>query len=277
MYHHTGDQLDLLDLNYVARYGRAALAMLAEEALIRQPDSNATPTPTSISTSTPQPSPTITPLPIGCVDLISNGGFESSGGWNFGSTPAQAKIISTIAYTGTHSLLMGVPASAANVTAHSSAYQTVVLPSTAAQVLLSYWEQPGGNSDGADYRETLLLNTSYGPVATLERTSQTVTDGAWQARSFDLTAYRGQTLVLYLNVYNNGSGSQLWRYVDQVAVLACTGSAVTPTPTPLATPTLTPTATLSATAAPTPTPTLIATVPPGMLTEHLYLPLVARQ
>lgn len=270
-YHKTGDKVTLVDLNYVARYGRVALATLAEEAGLRQPDPNATATPTRTSTPTPQPSPTATALPTGCVDLIANGGFEGSGGWSFGPTSAQAKLVTSVAYTGTRSLLMGVPSTASNVTAHSSAYQTVVLPNTAQQLLLRYWEQPGGNSDGADYRETLLLNTSFGAVATLERTSQAITDGAWRERTFDLTAYRGRTLVLYLNVYNNGSGSQLWRYVDQVALLACTGSTATPTPT------VTPTATLVATVEPTPTPTLIATVPPEWLTERLYLPLVARE
>lgn len=270
-YHQTGDKVTLVDLNYVARYGRVALATLAEGAGLRQPDPNATATPTRTSTATPQPSPTATALPTGCVDLIVNGSFEGSGGWSFGPTPAQAKLVTSVAYTGTHSLLMGLPLTASNVTAHSSAYQTVVLPATAQQLLLRYWEQPGGNSDGADYRETLLLNTSFGAVATLERTSQAITDGTWRERTFDLTAYRGRTLVLYLNVYNNGSGNQLWRYVDQLALLACTGSTATPTPT------VTPTATVSATVEPTPTPTLIATVPPEWLTERLYLPLIERE
>ncbi len=67
-----------------------------------------------------------------------------------------------------------------------------------------------------------------------------------------------------LNVYNNGTGSQIWRYVDAVALLACNGVTVTPTPT----------VTITATAMPSATPTLIATIPPELLTEHLYLPVV---
>ncbi len=273
-YHNTGDKLALVDLNYVARYGRVSLATIAESAGIRQPDPNATPTPTATSTTTPQPSATSTPLPTGCVDLVVNGGFEDNGGWSFGSTPAQAKIVNTTAYTGTRSVLQGLPTGVGNATAHSSAFQTVALPNTAQQILLRYWEQPGGNSDGADYRETLLLNSNFGALATLERTSQAVTDGAWRERSFDLTAHRGRSVVIYLNVYNNGTGSQLWRYVDQVALLACTGATTTPTPT--VTPTVTPTPTLSATVEPSPTPTLIPTIPPELLTERLYLPLIER-
>ncbi|MCE7984655.1 MAG: Zn-dependent exopeptidase M28 [Caldilinea sp. CFX5] len=269
-YHNTGDKLALVDLNYVARYGRVALATMAESAGIRQPNPNATPTSTATSTSTPQPSPTATPLPTGCVDLIVNGGFEGTGGWSFGSTPAPAKIVNTVAYTGARSVLQGLPTGAGNVTAHSSAFQTVALPNTAQQLILRYWEQPGGTSDGADYRETLLLNPDYSALATLERTSQAVTDGAWRERTFDLTSYRGRNVVIYLNVYNNGTGSQLWRYVDQVALLACTGATATPTPT------VTPTPTLTATVEPSPTPTLLPTIPPELLTERLYLPLIER-
>jgi hypothetical protein len=269
-YHNTGDKVALVDLTYVALYGRVALATMAESAGIRQSDPNATPTPTVTRTSTPQPSPSVTPPPTGCVDLLVNGGFESNSGWSFGSTPAQTKIVNIAAYTGTRSVLQGLPTGAANVTAHSSAFQTVALPTTAQQILLRYWEQPGGNSDGVDYRETLLLNPNFSTLATLERTSQALTDGAWRERTFDLTTHRGRSVVLYLNVYNNGTGSQFWRYVDQVALLACTGATATPTPT------VTPTPTLTATVEPSPTPTLIPTIPPELLTERLYLPLVER-
>ncbi len=271
-YHKTGDKLALVDLNYVARYGRVALATLAELAGIQHADPNATATPTATSTPLPTPTPTPTSLPTGCVDLLVNGDFESSGGWSFGGTPAQARIVNSPIYTGTYSLQMGIPSGVSNVIAHSSAYQTVVLPNTAEHLMLRYWEQPGGSSDGIDYRETLLLTTNYAPVATLERTTAAVPGNVWRERSFDLTPYGGRTVVLYLNVYNNGTGSQIWRYVDQVALLACNGVITTPTPTP--TPTATSTATSTAT--PTATPTLIATIPPELLTERLYLPLVAR-
>ena len=40
-------------------------------------------------------------------------------------------------------------------------------------------------------------------------------------RTYDLTAYRGQTVVLYFNVYNNGTGTQLWNYVDKAELGSC--------------------------------------------------------
>ncbi len=255
-YHKTGDKLELVNLNYVARYGRVALATMAELAGIYNPDPNVTATPTPTITPTATPTATPTGLPTGCTDLLVNGGFESSGGWVYGGTPAKAKLVSSPIYTGTQSLQMGIPLGSGNVLAHSTAYQTIVLPSNADELILRYWEQVGGGGDGTDYRETLLLTTNYGPVATLERTSQAAIGTEWRERSFDLAAYAGRTLVLYLNVYNNGSGNQIWRYVDQVAVLACNGATATPTPTP--------------------TPTLVATIPPELLTEHLYLPAALR-
>ncbi|MCB0061575.1 MAG: hypothetical protein KDE19_05655, partial [Caldilineaceae bacterium] len=51
------------------------------------------------------------------------------------------------------------------------------------------------------------------------RTRQT--SGGWQERSADLSAYRGRTVSLYMNVYNDGSGGRTWMYVDSVSLSSC--------------------------------------------------------
>ena len=138
----------------------------------------------------------------------------------------------------------------------------MTIPAWPTGVFFRYWQRPGGG-EAADYREVLLLNTSYGLVATIERSSAAGND-QWQEKTFDLTAYRNRTLVLYFNVYNNGSGGLTWNYLDEAALLAC---APTPTPTVTPTATLTPTATPTPTDSPTPTPTDTPTpVPTDTLT-----------
>ena len=64
----------------------------------------------------------------------------------------------------------------------------------------------------------------------------------WSQVAYDLSAYRGQTIVLYFNAYNNGWGNErTWMYVDDVQVIACRSVALTAnpsiTPWPVASPT----------------------------------------
>jgi len=44
----------------------------------------------------------------------------------------------------------------------------------------------------------------------------------WTHHTFDLTAYKGQTIVLYFNVYNNGIDNlKAAMYLDDVSVQVC--------------------------------------------------------
>ncbi len=270
-YHTSNDRVDALDLDYTARIARMALAALADLAGLQPFPGSPTPTPSATPT---QPSPTTTPTPTsdsppGCENRVANGGFEELAEpvWRFGNTPYPAAIVAgPVVHTGARSLRLGIPVAGDNRLAHSSAFQPVALPGDVDDVrlVLAVWD--GGQGDGVDYREVLLLDAGYGYLATLGR------DGAsgserWRVLEYDLTAYRGRTVVLYLNVYNDGRNSHLWRYVDDVAVWSC--RPVTPTPTPTATPT--PTSPATVTPSPTPWPTSPPTPTPAY---RGYLPWV---
>ena len=158
---------------------------------------------------------------LSCTNVITNGGFEAGqGGWTIGNTPYAAGLDSTAPYSGTTALRLGVPADAANTNAHSAVRQTVTIPADAVFATLYFWEQAQGEGDSADYRELLLLSENLGMITTLDR-SRDAGDGRWLQRSFDLLPYGGQTVNLYLNVYNDGRNSQLWSYVDEVALVVC--------------------------------------------------------
>ena len=273
-YHTSGDRLERVDLDYVARYARTALATLAELAGVQQ--GSGTPVPTFTATATPSATVTPTPVPTECVELLANGNFEGSGGWGYGSTPYPAAISGDQAHGGSFSLRLGIPEPAANRLAHSSAFQQAAIPGDAVQVILRYWQRTGGTADGTDYREALLLDSGYGFLTRLERDGANGTE-SWAERVYDLTSFKGQTVTVYFNVYNDGAGSQLWNYVDDVSLLAC--SQVPETPTPTITPTVTVTTTVTgtptpwgrlylphvskggSTATPTPTPTGNSTIP----------------
>ncbi|MFN8439301.1 MAG: M20/M25/M40 family metallo-hydrolase [Caldilineaceae bacterium] len=286
--HTTGDILSRVPFDYVLRIGRTAMAMLIESAALQEgtptvtptTDPNVTPSPTSTQTPTPSVTPTL--VPGSCSNLLTNGDLEGTNGWSFGTTPYAAGIVPSPVHNGQWALRMGLPAEVSNRTAHSSAYQLVAIPADAAQVMLRYWEKTGGSQDGADYHEALLLDSGYNVLHLIDRSFAAGND-SWTERNFDLTAYRGQTVVVYLNVYNDGTGTQQWNYVDDIALLSC--SAGTPEPTATLTPTATETPTTittpTATGEPTVTETPTVTVTPGGTippdgSEKVFLPVVSR-
>jgi hypothetical protein len=238
-YHNTGDLPARVDFNYVARIARVALATTYEMGGYR-PAGAPTPTPTLTPTATPSP----TPDPAGCTNLLVNGDFELATGWSFGSTPYPARYVTAPVFSGARAVSQGLPPGVANRLAHSSAFQRVTIPAdAAAPVVLRFVRNSGGAADGVDYRETLLLNANYSYLATLER-SKAAGDNKWVERTFDLTAYRGRTLVVYFNVYNDGKGAQMWNGIDKVSLGSCANAAALigedgqPAPTPAVDPAL---------------------------------------
>ena len=111
-------------------------------------------------------------------------------------------------------------------------------------------EAPAPNPPNtADRQEVILLRSELGTEVILQRVRQN--DPGWVQAVVDLTPFRGQSLVLYFNVYNDGNGLRTWQYLDDVEIGVCYPE-VTATP---AMPTSTP-------APPMPLPTMIPTLLP---------------
>ncbi len=210
-----------------------------------------TPTPTSTwtpaATWTPTPESTTTPTPtaVVCSEGVTNGGFETDEGWLLPATASRAAYTSASAHTGARSLRLGLlPASrlapdsspgamtgeesnllgehAPAGATYSTAHQTVILPAGAASLTLTLWRQPGTTAAAGDWQRLLLLKpNTYAVLATLWRGLQN--DDAWQPAAFDLTPYRGQTVVLYFEVYNDSTGAagRTWLFVDDISLTAC--------------------------------------------------------
>jgi hypothetical protein len=157
-------------------------------------------------------------LALGCVELVANGGFEMNDAWTFGYTSRPAGYVTAPVFAGARALRMGILPGTSNAASYSSARQNLVLPSNAQTLTLSYQQRPG-TGDANDYRETILFDATGRP-RTLDRVYG-AGNSQWTARTFDLMPYRGQTVTLYFNVYNNGAGSLANSYVDEVSVRAC--------------------------------------------------------
>jgi hypothetical protein len=183
---------------------------------------------------------------------VGNGGFEANATWTFAITGNTGGYTTAQTHSGARSARLGV-APAANSAgkistqapselrretdrnllgelaplgaSYSTVYQTVSIPSGAGSVTLTYWYQPGTQATGGDFQRVMLLQPgSYSVLKTLMKTLSGV--GEWQQSRFDLSGYRGQSVVVYFEVYNDDVSSvqRTWMFVDDVSIEACNAS-----------------------------------------------------
>ncbi len=242
------------------------LAMWADNVSIIVCSVAPPPSPTATGSNTPTPiyptwTPTATPtplptLPSGCTsDTIQNGGFESDSAWIFGDSPVRGAFVSTVVHTPLRSVRLGIDPAAGSAgtdrVSYSSIRQPFVISPFASTAQLRWWqfnrteEAPApAPPASADRQEVILLQPELKTEVVLSRVRSNET--AWTQQLIDLTSYRGQSLVLYFNTYNDGNGLRTWQYLDDVQIDVCfpavTATPMMPTSTPTV-PTLTPTAT----------------------------------
>ena len=172
-----------------------------------------------------------------CYELLTNGNFNSLDSWSFGKTNYISSIINQDNYEGQRSLQVGIAEGISNRLAHSTAYQRISLPKNIRSATVSYWKRPGGNADGVDYREMLILSDDFVTVAATVERDFSEGSNQWIEVTQDLTeplqARAGQEAVLYINVYNNGTGSQMWQQLDAISLMVCIDISAEPTATPI--------------------------------------------
>lgn len=203
---------------------------------------SAAPTETLTPTTTPPNSPTPTATALACAERVNNGGFEATAAWIFPSTANPAGYSTAAVHTGARAARFGLlPGRATQLlrssapernligelapagAAYSSGYQTISIPTNVTRATLTFWYNPGTADPANDFQRVMLLNpVTYAVKKTLMKVAEN--DRTWKQASFDLTAYRGQSIVLYFETYNNSTGStgRTWMYLDDVSVQACT-------------------------------------------------------
>lgn len=154
----------------------------------------------------------------------------------------------------------------------SSICQLVTLPFTNWPIQLRWWRllrtaQPGTPTSTTDRQDLILLSPNLKPIKILRRELRN--DGIWQEDVVDLTAYRGQTLYIYFNAFNDANTTRTWMYLDNVRLRVCGGVAPTLAVTPLVMP-VAPVVTTSVAplVLPTPLPTLTATFGPAAVADQ---------
>jgi subtilisin family serine protease len=137
-----------------------------------------------------------TPPPTG--QLLSNPGFESG---NNGVWVATAGVIDSSAGEAAHGGSWKAWLDGYGTTHTDSIYQTVTIPSTAATATLTFWlhidTAETTTSIAYDTLKMQLRNTSNTVLATLATYSNLNKATGYSQKSFDVSAYRGQTIRVY--------------------------------------------------------------------------------
>ena len=194
-------------------------------------------------------------------NVVVNPGFETGtlSPWTSCGSVSGPATTTAKANSGTYSVLLGATAKP-EVNGTKAVCQTVTVPAAGS---LSFYVYEGTN-DTISYvdQEADILSASGTVLKQLY--SEAKSTGAWVQKTFDLSAYAGQTVQLYFGVKGNGYASDyVYEYLDDVS-LTGTSSSPTPSPSPTATATATasPTAKPSASPSPTSSPTAAPTATP---------------
>ena len=161
-----------------------------------------------------------------CEEKICNGGFETSECWTIGDTPRPAGYSTAEFRSGSWSMRLGITYMS-DIESYSSVRQSVTIPGNAASATLSFWYYPLCEDTVAfDWQEVIIYDSSmsYPPLAwampKVCSDSQT-----WTHHTFDLMPYKGQTIYVYFNVYNDGQPPgvphKTAMYLDDVSVQVC--------------------------------------------------------
>lgn len=206
-----GPQVPQAFLPYIANAGALAPTRTPTATATAIP-STATPSPTATAGEV-TPTATATLVPLVCEDVVTNGGFETTGAWQFeANLPYPASIVADAAHSGTHSLRLG-PATTATEESFSYAWQAVTIPTGAERATLTYWLLVEGD-DTNDTVDVELYTAEGIRVRRLLRGQPTT--GGWQAFTADLSGWAGSTVQVWFNAYNDGAAATLRVHVDDV-------------------------------------------------------------
>jgi subtilisin family serine protease len=170
----------------------------------------------SLLTSGPPPTPTPTPTPVPGAELLLNRGFESGAvNWtatagvitnSTGQTPRSGSFYAWLdGYGTTHT---------------DSLFQTITIPSSATTVTLSFWLKittaETTTTTPFDTLQVQVRNTSNTVLSTLGTFSNLNKSTGYVLRTFDVTAFKGQTVRIYF-LGNEDSSLQTSFVIDDTS------------------------------------------------------------
>ncbi|WP_229448505.1 M4 family metallopeptidase [Massilia sp. CF038] len=152
----------------------------------------------------------------GSVERVTNGGFESgTTGWS-GTTGAIGTFSQQPAFEGTRNAWLG----GNGVTATETISQSVAIPSNASSATLTFalHIDTKETTTSTAYDKLTVTATAGGVAKTLASYSNLNKAAGYQTRTFDLAAYKGQTVTLTFSMREDSS-LQTSFAVDKVSVI----------------------------------------------------------
>jgi bacillopeptidase F (M6 metalloprotease family) len=149
--------------------------------------------------------------------VVANGGFESDGGWSLNRL---AVYETSRVHSGARSARVGIPPgeSGGGEAVWSSVSQELTLPA-GSEATLHLWAYPINEGDDPGDQHYVVLFDEAGGYHSLE--SSTADQRSWVFREYDLSAFVGQTVTLYIGAKNDGDDDTTSMYIDDVALEVC--------------------------------------------------------
>lgn len=164
--------------------------------------------------------------PNACQDLIQNGSFESGdfSNWTTAGSPA---VVTTSAYSGTYSVLLG-----GSNNDDDTFYQEVTLPVTVTSADLTFWRHITSTEFGTpwDFMYVEARDTGGALLETLLTLNSSYASAGWEQSAVDLTAFPsllGQTFRLTFHGTTDSMNPTSF-YVDLIKMDVCAGASCTP-------------------------------------------------
>ncbi len=195
-------------------------------------------TPIALPTWTPASGlvilPTETPAPVllstlapatsdangsACTSLLSNGGFEDGlADWARSPNLLTVGLTADPVHGGEVSARLG--SQDQNLSSLASLRRDITIPDGDFVVTLSLWTYTWHEQNPGNDEQAVVLFAEDGSVIA-QPFSGLTDDREWRRYDYAISDRAGQTISLYFNLVNDGSGGKTLMYVDDVSALAC--------------------------------------------------------
>jgi hypothetical protein len=102
----------------------------------------------------------------------------------------------------------------------SIGYQSLSIPTSIDTAKLTFWHWLGTEDSEGDWQRLALISPRDNQVI-YEPMRELADNGRWRRYSFDVAAYQGEEVLLYLNVYNDADGLNTRMFIDDISLETC--------------------------------------------------------
>lgn len=171
--------------------------------------------------------------PADSTGVLQDGGFEDGYTyWSQCGSGASASEQTSVVHSGTHAAKFGGTTTVPN--GEAALCQSFTIPDNAGTVTLWIDESTNQSSTSNDWQMGELASASGTDRKTLFKEAHTTS--GWEQRTYDVSTFHGQTVVLKFLVHGNGaSGANMVMYVDDITI-GGTDNTPSPSPSPTGTP-----------------------------------------